>query len=1511
MRIAKPSEQDLAQMSLSDKVAFNAKIQARNLKRAMGRPLKAKGAEIPSYLTSGEPDGFTATSDEESALDLEPPAQEKDKDDDDIGSYTPGTMRKFMAFAGKLLSKRTRSDDAESSASKKSKMVTRPAVKETLIGVGESLPLLPPEDYNLIWHSREHVPISLFTRDSIVLCHSKGNSLKSIKGYVGDDNKKSPLINPEDPRFPAEDTLEFHVWAGAAELMAQWANTLDVDGIVGAWMRQHLSWCNLKITREGEDWDLIRSFDIAQRKEYHIRPFVFSTRSHRDRLLDHERTLNKEKAAAAAAAAAASASSSRGGGGGGGGRQGGSSSNSRSFREGQPSKSASTCLVCGNKGHRSDACHAQTLRGGGALFAKVIDGKIVTIAGSKPICGAWNISDITSTHPDILNRICTPYDADAFDTIFDSYPHLREENPHLTEKLRHGFPMGVFPHLSETTIYPNNPSAEEHLDFIDEYFAEEVEARRMSGPYTKEEVEAILGGSFQCHPLSIDEKEIEGSFELKPRMCINLSNGTKSRPSANSYADKEEFPTHYDPASHVGDLVSSRIPQFPFPPLYSRLLAALGAFLWASRPGCIPKASACAARTTRFVRGLRAIRVEYPVLLHIVMDAGAASLPFTRRRTAVLTLSSSRQVAVSPPGTRVMVVDVSKFHRRSPIAPAHKRWFVMQGRKGQLYIQHCCPFGATASESNSGQVSKAVLGIWRAKGIGPNGKWSDDIYNFNYPASGSGSVKDPYVYPYDENDVLSAVAATGMPFHPFTKKGQPFDTTFDYVGMVWDLSAKTVGVREEKRRKFLFRSEVFLDAAENGVVTEEECMKIHGSLCHLAFVYRLGRSHLSSLSSFISRFNDYPHGTSLHAPPSLVTDMRWWAAQLSKPGFTRMLLPLGEVLDLGISVDASTVWGVGLKWGEEWDAWKVKEGWKGPWRDIGWLECLAIELLVLHVEARGHHDCRIRLLSDNQGIIGAYWKGRSRNAETTRLTPSRAENWARRTCSFTLRFRSLRSSDLLLFMFSFSHSYYAAEVSVASKEEEQRKRALARRASESAPPRTSLAHSLSVSSLVSSSSALSPLQNRSLSSPSDPSYDTQSATNHNLPSTVSSIGDVITSRPSVGRVVKARRPRLAKDSHYVKSNLRPESTPAHLRIAHWITPWSLRQLDEMRRELPPASIRKINEVLIQSWCQDTRSTQGAALLRFTEHCDELGIPEEDRMPASPYLLASFVSKHAGRVSESCVDGWMSSLHAWHTVNNAPWKGDSSYVSQVKKGAAKLAPPPKPPRMPVTLQYMKVLQQGLDLFDPFDAAVWAVGTCAFWGCCRLGELTVEFDSFVDPKFSVLRSFANVSFGSSSSSAPIPGQTVSFRIPWTKTTHGDGAVLTISGEESLSPFHAMKNHLAISKAAPPDSHLFSYQDTKGCWHPMTKARFMTRCNEIWVAAGLDPLDGHAFRIGGSTELLLGGVPPHVVAMVGRWKSLTFLKYWRNVSEIIVNSIASCYDKSRIVAVTKAMDAFCSSK
>jgi hypothetical protein len=38
----------------------------------------------------------------------------------------------------------------------------------------------------------------------------------------------------------------------------------------------------------------------------------------------------------------------------------------------------------------------------------------------------------------------------------------------------------------------NKPSVMEHVEFINKYFTEEVEAGRMSGPYSKEELEGFF-----------------------------------------------------------------------------------------------------------------------------------------------------------------------------------------------------------------------------------------------------------------------------------------------------------------------------------------------------------------------------------------------------------------------------------------------------------------------------------------------------------------------------------------------------------------------------------------------------------------------------------------------------------------------------------------------------------------------------------------------------------------------------------------------------------------------------------------------------------------------------------------------------------------------------------------------------------------------------------------------------------------------------------------------------------
>ncbi|EJD43119.1 hypothetical protein AURDEDRAFT_44117, partial [Auricularia subglabra TFB-10046 SS5] len=61
-------------------------------------------------------------------------------------------------------------------------------------------------------------------------------------------------------------------------------------------------------------------------------------------------------------------------------------------------------------------------------------------------------------------------------------------------------------------------------------------------------------------------------------------------------------------------------------------------------------------------------------------------------------------------------------------------------------------------------------------------------------------------------------------------------------------------------------------------------------------------------------------------------------------------------------------------------------------------------------------------------------------------------------------------------------------------------------------------------------------------------------------------------------------------------------------------------------------------------------------------------------------------------------------------------------------------------------------------------------------------------------------------------------------------------------------------------------------------LTKTAFLSRLNEIWMATGMKKVSGHCFRIGGTTALLRAGVPPEVVKTAGRWKSDSFLRYWR---------------------------------
>ena len=317
-----------------------------------------------------------------------------------------------------------------------------------------------------------------------------------------------------------------------------------------------------------------------------------------------------------------------------------------------------------------------------------------------------------------------------------------------------------------------------------------------------------------------------------------------------------------------------------------------------------------------------------------------------------------------------MTLDIAKFHRTCPIHPEHKPWFVTQGDDG-FYSDHVCPFGCSSSSSNAGMISNAGVDIWTLEEVRPIVKYEDDLAIFRFPSFYS---PPEILYPYDRSSALDRIAPLQIPWHP--DKGQDFSSSFTYLGFLWDIDNKLVSLPEPKRLKFLNRTSSFIASFSAARCPIIDVMKIHGSLCHIAFVYPNGRSRLSSLSNFIASFKGdtfirrYP-------PRSAISDLLWWKEILSNPNVTRPLVSKGPPIDLGLFVDASTSWGIGIMFAGKWDAWRLLPNWSGPSRDIGWLEGVALELLIYLAEEHNLSDTHLKVHSDNTGVITAFDKGRS------------------------------------------------------------------------------------------------------------------------------------------------------------------------------------------------------------------------------------------------------------------------------------------------------------------------------------------------------------------------------------------------------------------------------------------------------------------------------------------------------------------------------------------------------
>jgi len=121
--------------------------------------------------------------------------------------------------------------------------------------------------------------------------------------------------------------------------------------------------------------------------------------------------------------------------------------------------------------------------------------------------------------------------------------------------------------LTNGVVLPNNPSTHAYMSDVQQYLQKELLAGRMSGPFSREETELILHGPFQASPLIISLQPQQCGMPDKVRICRHLSKASKLHASMNLHICKEDFPTCFDLALKVAEIVSF-YPSVPSPPSF-------------------------------------------------------------------------------------------------------------------------------------------------------------------------------------------------------------------------------------------------------------------------------------------------------------------------------------------------------------------------------------------------------------------------------------------------------------------------------------------------------------------------------------------------------------------------------------------------------------------------------------------------------------------------------------------------------------------------------------------------------------------------------------------------------------------------------------------------------------------------------------------------------------------------------------------------------------------------------
>jgi len=257
-------------------------------------------------------------------------------------------------------------------------------------------------------------------------------------------------------------------------------------------------------------------------------------------------------------------------------------------------------------------------------------------------------------------------------------------------------------------------------------------------------------------------------------------------------------------------------------------------------------------------------------------------------------------------------------------------------------------------------------------------------------------------------------------------------------------------------------------------------------------------------------------------------------------------------------------------------------------------------------------------------------------------------------------------------------------------------------------------------------------------------------------------------------------------------------------------------------------------------------------------------------PISVDHLLRYISIMHKSVNPQTLMSYLSALMDHHTSIGYDWKYirfNSSIIRALKLIKRNYTHQPTKKAELITHIHLQHMISILNQQQYEDLLFLAIAFSAFYGLARLGEL-IQANSFVTANTLFID---NVKIYPDSTP---PCILISLPLAKTRNTAYSDTLIIHQSSDNLCPMKILLSYLKVRLAlnlTQDMRYLFCHIDGTLA----NKHWFLKKLNELFSNKHLV---GHGFRAGGTTELILRGLPPHIVQMTGRWTSNTFEEYIR---------------------------------